>query len=281
MNAASPDLIQKYLACAHCKGSLALEKIGYVCTACRRAFETKDDVFLAKPLGENHYFDNKHEVMQEGNASPETWTLFYAQQSRAASELIRQGDVVVDIGCGPSIHFDKPSAALLIGIDPSFASIRANKDLDVRVFGGAEVMPLGEKSADRIFMFYSIHHMVGKTVCDNTKNLRAVMRECSRVIRSDGNVVIFDMNPWWPAWTAQRFLWNQARSVLADKLDMFFWRGNALQDLTRECFSGARLETRVFSSSPFLVFPPVFSLPKLKIPRFLYPFDVMMYKWSF
>jgi SAM-dependent methyltransferase len=273
--------VQEHLACTQCKGSLSPQGSGFVCTRCRRAFEVRDGVFMARAPGEGHYFDNRHEVMQQGNASPETWAAFYSQQSELASTMIAAGEVVVDVGCGPSTHFDKPSGAVLIGIDPSFESVRANRGVDIRVFGGGEAMPLADKSVDRIFFFYSVHHMVGTTVADNAANLSAVLDEASRVVRKNGSVVIFDLNPWWPAWTAQRLAWNRARSTLASKLDMFFWRESSLTGFAERAFPGARRETRTFRVSPFAVFPPVFSLPSLKIPRFLYPFDLKMYKWSF
>jgi len=219
--------------------------------------------------------------MQRSNKLPEVWELCYAQQSRLASELIRPGDVVVDIGCGPVIHFEKPQDCVLIGVDPSFASIRVNEALDIRVFGGAEAMPLRDRSVDRVFFFYSIHHMTGQTVKENMTNLTTALRECGRVVRERGTLVIFDMNPWWPAWQAQRLTWDGAKKVLADKLDMFFWRGSVLQCLAKNSFSAKAFESRTFSVSSFLMFPPVFRLPNLKVPRFLYPFDIKMYKWSF
>ena len=142
-------------------------------------------------------------------------------------------------------------------------------------------MPLRDGSVDRISLFYSIHHMIGQTVAENRDNVTAALRECGRVMRPGGTLVVFDMSPYWPVWQVQRLMWNQARKTLADKLDMFFWRDGVLQRLAEGAFPARRVETETFSVSPFLVFPPVFSLPSLKLPRFLYPFDIKMYKWSF
>jgi ubiquinone/menaquinone biosynthesis C-methylase UbiE len=281
LSTAPIDLIRKHLVCTECKGTLDFGHDKYSCPACQRQYVLEDNVFCAKLRSSQHYFDSKHEVMQVGNTSPEIMTLCYSNQSRIAAELIREGDVVVDIGCGPTVHYERPAGAVLIGLDPSFDSLRVNSKLDLRVFGGAENMPFADKSVDRIFLFYSIHHMIGKTVEENTANLTAALRECRRVVRDQGSLVIFDMSPWWPAWQAQRMAWNRARNALQDKLDMFFWRASALEQLAGPILSARDYSTQSFSVSPLLTFPPVFSLPNLRVPRFMYPFDIKMYKWSF
>jgi ubiquinone/menaquinone biosynthesis C-methylase UbiE len=280
-SAGSAVLIQAHLACPQCKSALRVTEREYACTACDAKGDIRDDVFLAAPLAPGHYFDGLHEVMQEGNDSPEIRTLCYDQQSKLLTGMIRPGDVVLDIGCGPVIHFDKPKDCVLIGIDPSFESIRANRKLDIRVYGSAVSMPLGAASVDRISLFYSIHHMIGRTVAENRANVSAVLRECARVMRPGGTLVVFDMSPWWPVWQAQKMFWNQARKTLDAKLDMFFWRAGPLQELAEGAFQPKRVETESFHISPLLVFPPVFSVPRLKLPRFLYPFDIKMYKWTF
>lgn len=273
--------MQSYLVCPACRADLHIAEREYRCVSCGVSGEIRDDVFLVKPLAVAHYFDDLHEMMQQGNESPAIREMCYAQQSRLFSSMIRPGDVVVDIGCGPAIHFDKPQDCVLIGIDPSFDSIRVNRKLDVRVFGSAEAMPLRDASVDRISLFYSIHHMIGQTMVENQDNVISALRECGRVMRSGGTLVVFDMNPWWPAWHAQKLVWNRARKFLGDKLDMFFWREGALRRLADTAFPGKKVETTTFRVSPLLVFPPVFSIPDLKVPRFLYPFDIKMYKWSF
>jgi len=253
----------------------------FSCLACGHTYDFADAVFFAREKRAAHYFDAAHQIMQTGNESPEISALCYSQQSRLAIGMIKPGDVVVDIGCGPSIHYEKPRDCVLIGIDPSFESIRANQSLDIRIFGGAESAPLADKSVDRLFLFYSIHHMIGQSVEENRENLSATLHECNRMIRKQGSIVIFDMSPWWPAWQLQCLAWNQARSVLGDKLDMFFWRKSALKKLAAPILSAREFTSCTFQVSPLLTFPPIFSIPSLKVPRFLYPFDVNMYHWQY
>ena len=283
MNSSAPDigLMQQHLACPKCHAEIRVSDQLYRCLSCGNEGQLRDNVFLVSPLETGHYFDDLHKVMQEGNESPEIREMCYSKQSKLLEQMIRPGDVVVDIGCGPSIHFERPHDCVIIGVDPSFDSIRANRQLDIRVFGSAVSMPLRDASVDRISLFYSIHHMVGKTVTENQDNVAAALRECGRVMRVGGTLVVFDMSPWWPAWHAQKLVWNSARKILGGKLDMFFWRDGVLRQLADTAFPGKKVESETFKVSPFLVFPPVFSLPGLKVPRFLYPFDTKMYKWSF
>jgi ubiquinone/menaquinone biosynthesis C-methylase UbiE len=273
--------MQAYLACPACKAAIHVIELRYRCLSCAATGEIRDGVFLAAPLAAGHYFDDMHRLMQEGNQSPEIRAMCYEQQSRVLSRMIRAGDVVVDIGCGPVIHFEKPDGCVLIGIDPSFESIRVNDKLDIRVFGSAASMPLRDRSVDRISLFYSLHHMIGQTVVETRNNVVAALRECARVMRPGGTLVVFDMSPWWLVWHAQRLVWDRARRSLADKLEMFFWRDGALRGLAERAFAAKSVQAESFRISPFLVFPPVFSVPRLKLPRFLYPFDIKMYKWTF
>lgn len=219
--------------------------------------------------------------MQEGNDTDAVQQLCYAEQSRIAESLIVPGDVVVDIGCGPSLHYRRPEGAVVVGLDPSLKSLMVNNALDLAVYGSATAMPIKDQSVDRLFMFYAIHHMIGTTVEENRLNLDSVLRECRRVVRPGGSIVIFDMSPWFPAWIVQNLMWNWAKRKLGGKLDMYFWRHSALDRLSVGLRPFARFESRVFHTSPWLVFPPVFSLPALRVPRILYPFGVRMYRWSF
>ena len=61
---------------------------------------------------------------------------------------------------------------------------------------------------------------------------------------------------------------------------MYFWRASALKQLGESFFRGATLHIETFRNPLFATFSPVFSLPALKIPRILYPFDINLYRWE-
>jgi ubiquinone/menaquinone biosynthesis C-methylase UbiE len=269
------------LACPQCHGRLISEATGYLCSNCRSSYAVIDDVILAIKTSETHYFDEHFDVMEVGNESPAIQELCYTRQANIAKNEIQPGDVVLDIGCGPSLNYHKPEGCLLIGIDPSFASIRRNAPVDIKVAGTGAAMPLQSNSVNRIFMFYSIHHMIGENVGANRLALLSTLRECGRVIRAGGSITIFDMNPWWILWHPQKALWNYVKKSANAKLDMFFWRESELKRLASLAYTSKTYEKRIFTVSPFLTFPPVFSLPQLILPKMLYPFDATMYKWTF
>ncbi len=76
-------------------------------------------------------------------------------------------------------------------------------------------------------------------------------------------------------------LWNPARRLIGMKLDMYFWRARIIRQLGRHFFRGATLHTETFRQPMLTTFPPVFSIPALRISRVLYPFDVNLYRWEF
>lgn len=267
------------LACPACHHELRRSDETIRCAACDFTGQFVEGVFTTLPRGDVHFFDDRHEIMQEGNEAATVWSLCYERQIEVVSNIVQAGDVVLDVGCGPSISYRKRPDFTLIGIDPSFKSIRVNDALDVRVFGSAAALPLRDRSVDRILCFYSVHHMVGATIDETRANVAASLREFARVTRPGGDIVVFDMSPWWPADLGQKLVWNRVRARAPDVVDMFFWRAGDLERLGRAAVPHARFTRERFPSSPFMVFPPMFSYPNLKVPRFLYPFDVNQYRW--
>jgi SAM-dependent methyltransferase len=207
--------------------------------------------------------------------------MFYEQQVRRFEEAAKPGTVVLDVGCGPRIPYSRSSDFLLIGVDPSFESIRANTSLDIPVYANSQALPLPRASIDLIACFYSIHHMTGETLVHNLLHVSNAFREFSRVIKPGGTVMVFDLSPWWPGAVLGNALWNTARRLLGKKLDMYFWRDRSVDLLGKHFFRKATLSVENFSRPLFSTFPPIFSLPRLKIPRMLYPFDVNLYRWHF
>jgi hypothetical protein len=77
----------------------------------------------------------------------------------------------------------------------------------------------------------------------------------------------------------ERLLWNTAKRVLGSKLDMCFYTADVYAEVGRLALPQAELSVESFGTSMLSTFPPAFSLPWLPIPRFLYPFDVNLYRW--
>jgi len=89
------------------------------------------------------------------------------------------------------------------------------------------------------------------------------------------------VSPWRLFWHAERLFWNSVRGVLGDRLDMCFYPADVYEQVGRKTMPHARFSVQSFRTSLLSTFPPAFSLPWLPVPRFLYPFDVNLYRWQF
>jgi ubiquinone/menaquinone biosynthesis C-methylase UbiE len=96
---------------------------------------------------------------------------------------------VLDLGCGTG-RFSEALAARfdadVIGFDPSLRMLQVARDKqrDGRVqyhIGRAEAIPLPSGCVDLVFMSMSLHHFA---------DMNAAARECRRVLRNNGRVVI-------------------------------------------------------------------------------------------
>jgi SAM-dependent methyltransferase len=219
--------------------------------------------------------------MTEGNSDPGTWRLFYEEQTSRVRELIPDNAVVLDIGCGPAVPYKRKGGWFLIGLEPSLTSIRSNTAVDLKLHATADAMPLANRSVDAALCFYSVHHMTGPTVSDNERIVNSAFAELARIIRPGGQILVFDISPWWPFSLAERMSWNYARRTLGSRLDMFFWKAAWLEEVAQRHFGGAAFSLETYRRNPFTPFAPVFYMPRFKIPRMLYPFSINLYRWRF
>lgn len=274
-------LVLRYLACPACHSEFESDGAAILCPKCGFRGAVIDGVAVMAEREGASYFDDKHAVMSEGKLDPATWSMFYEEQVKCFEESLRPGMVVLDVGCGPRTPYSRNCDFLLIGVDPSFESIRANASLDIPVYASSQALPLPRSSIDLIACFYSIHHMTGETLLENLLRVSNAFREFSRVIRPGGSIMIFDVSPWWPGAVVGNALWNTARRLLGTRLDMYFWRDRSVDLLGKHFFRKATPRIETFSRPLFSTFPPIFSIPRLKIPRVLYPFDINLYRWDF
>lgn len=274
--------VERHLACPLCHSALRVRDSAIVCLrdVCGFRGLVRDGVAVVHELGRS-FFDDRFEVMEGSNRSHGVSSYFYERQGRMASEFVRPGKVVLDVGCGPSLPYVPAEGSFVIGLEASFPSIRANRAVHLPVFGTAASLPLPPLSVDVVICFYSIHHMVGRSVAENRRIVRRVMREFGRVIRRGGDLLVFEVSPWLPFWVAQQFTWSIARRVLGSKLDMYFWPEKLLSEAAADAFPRARLETHRYREPLLSTFSPIFSVPWLKVPRILYPFHVNFYRWRF
>jgi ubiquinone/menaquinone biosynthesis C-methylase UbiE len=271
------------LICLNCKkpySILSYSNKTLVCKFCEQVYRLEDErIFVANQSYTPEFFDKNHSYMSSGNDLPEIQELCYRIQRMEKESTFKPNDVILDVGCGPSVCYTKPQTATLIGVEPSYNSIKLNTQLDFAVCGSASNLPLASRSVDCVVFFYSIHHMNSGTIAENEIILRNILEECARVTKADGRLIIYDMDPWIPFSIFQDLSWNALKNYLKEKLDMYFWRESKLKSIACSAFRAKSFTKLTFRSSGLLTFSPIFSLPNFKVPRFLYPFQVKRYEW--
>jgi ubiquinone/menaquinone biosynthesis C-methylase UbiE len=273
--------IEKYLVCPETQDALVVRDSTISCKACDFRGTLQDNVAVMLDGAQASFFDDKVEIMRQGILEQgANWRLSAERQVALLERYFAPGQVILDVGCGPHLPYTHPSGAFVIGLEPSFPSIRANHQVDLRVCGTATKIPLPDHSVDLVVAFYSLHHMVGATIQENDRIVETAFAEVGRVIKPGGSLFVFEMTPWSLFATLQRLLWNQAKHLLAAKLDMYFRSAHSMNAFGQLAFPNARLETVDFRYPLFKALPPVFSIPWLHIPKLLYPLEARLYKWQ-
>jgi SAM-dependent methyltransferase len=274
--------IEDHLACPRCHGPVTVDAGEIRCSrsGCRFTGALTDGIAVMRGQRDGSFFDDKHEVMEHGSAEPGVRRCCYAEQATVIESAIPAGAVVVDVGCGPALPYRRTKPWVLIGVDLSYESLRANADVDIRVYGSAADLPLGDRSVDAIVSLYAIHHFGGQTRRENESRVARGFAEFGRVLKPGGSLFVFELSPWWPVWQAQCAGWNLMRK-LAQSMDIFFWRERWLVSIAAGHLGRSTTLRRVRFHAPALTpISPVFACPAFKIPRFLFPFDVHLYHWT-
>lgn len=269
--------INKLLQCPSCHGPVSPS---LSCPNCITKTIFSNGVFLSKSTEGHSYFDERYQTMISGNHEAGTWDLFYKNQIKDFVESIAPGDVILDVGCGPELSYRPPENCTLIGLDPSLSSIVFNSRLSFKIFGSADKVPMANESVDKIICLYSIHHMTSHAIRMNKEILTNAIKEFSRILKVNGELIIFDVSPRFPFNLLQNRFWNYAKKHLRDALDMYFWKDSDLEEVVLRNLTNVTYNKLTYKNSGLITFPPIFSVPKFKLPRFLYPFDINLYKWK-
>lgn len=279
---ATPIALDQVLACPRCHAPLHHRDDAVTCALASCGFRAPVSQGVVHLVGDGRptFFDANVETMVDWTEQPGIWELCYAQQMPLLRRLLADARTILDVGCGPRLLYERPPGSVLIGIEVSFESIVRNPKLDVRLHGSATNLPLPSGSVDAVLCLYALHHIIGETVDEHEHRVREALGEFARVLRAGGDLLVFEVSPWRPAWLVQRLVWNTARRVLGQPLDMFFWARGPLERLAgRALPAGTTLTYHEFRVPWLMTFPPVFSHPRLRIPRALYPFHVCLYHW--
>lgn len=206
-----------------------------VCSSCPRTLRIVDDILVTSDEGEpvTSFFDAEHPNMQLGQADRGTAEIFYRQQVEMLDRINTRAACIVDIGCGPALPYQPPEKSYVIGVDPSFHSLRKNGQVALRIQGSAQALPIASGVADVVVCFYSVHHMTGRKIAENESLVRGAIREIRRILAPDGVLLIFEVNPIGLVRSVQKAFWNLAKTALKHNLDAYFWDSNELPMIIR------------------------------------------------
>jgi ubiquinone/menaquinone biosynthesis C-methylase UbiE len=271
--------VKRWLRCPVTHQPLTIVDGGIECSASGFRGIIRDDVAVMIKQTPS-FFDDKYQLMMRTDQNEGEWKFCYAQQTALLSSYLKPGMLVLDVGCGPALPYARTEGVSVIGLEPSFHSIKVNSQVDLRVCGSAYAIPMADASVDVVTCFYSIHHMAGASRQETSSSVTQAFREFRRVLKPGGLLFIFEMTPIIIFSAAQAIGWNALKRLLGPKLDMYFFSVQELDGIARSAFPPKTvLEKIFFGTSAFTAFPPVFSLPWLKVPRIVYPLDPKLYKW--
>lgn len=275
-------LIAQYLVTPKTLVPISLEKGVLETSDCNFKGKFHQGVVIMMNDIPKSFFDDKYKIMAAGHSGKGgDWQIGYQQQIQMIEKMIKDKKAILDVGCGPEIPYRKFSCNTLIGVEYSFPSVAANQSVDLPICASAIALPLRDQSVDVVLAVYSLHHMVGSSKAETRNTIVNVVEELFRVVRAGGVVFVVEMAPVEPFGFFQDLLWDLSKKVLGSSLDQFFWTPSRLKKACHKVKGWKDPQIISFTSPWWVCFPPVFSLPWLKIPRFLYPLRPIGYLWEF
>jgi len=269
------------LACPECLGDLSVQTGETLqCTKCDKTIEIIDDVLMMQDKVHPSFFDMPCELLLEGEKSEVLWSFSHLNQSKIIEKELKQGDKILDIGCGRTVYYSRPEGANVIAIDPSFASMRENKMADIRVCSTAERLPVHSNKISAAIYFYAIHHFVGNNMDKNKENIQKALSECRRILQPGGSIFIIEMtlDPW--ASKLQGLYWNVGRKLLKERLDAFMYtKEEIIQILESNKFTPLKESYLSFDTQAFKWIPVILRFPWIKIPKILVPTTSTLFHW--
>ncbi len=136
----------------------------------------------------------KRKVIQQYDASSEMYEGLYkeeqqAKYSKALENISLDGCVILDVGCGSGLFFEKAAgkAEMVVGIDISHKLLLKAKEQTKNysnthvLLADADHLPFKKASFELVFSF---------TVLQNMPNPKETLLEISRVTKSEGKIVV-------------------------------------------------------------------------------------------
>ncbi len=105
-------------------------------------------------------------------------------------EKLLRNAIVLDAGAGGRLKLlrrQMSAARLVIGVDVAYPDLRRNQDVDQRVLGSVERLPVDDESIDCIISVDVLEHLARPDM---------FFQEAARCLRPSGHMVLFTPNLW-------------------------------------------------------------------------------------
>ena len=110
--------------------------------------------------------------------------MIYPHVRHTLQQLIHSHDKVLELGCGPG-QYRTVTLGRYIGLDLTADDYKAGVPRTPDVVGSATALPFADNVLDCIFACTAFYQF---------RDQRTVLRECYRVLRKGGQLLIFDYN---------------------------------------------------------------------------------------
>lgn len=184
-------LVERYLACPVCKGSLQLGT-RVECDACHASYPIVNDVMVLLPADADDFaarLRGRYEATSGGTSLPSVFRI----SKRLLGDI--QGRAILDVGCSQGDfafrHLLPDGAGVVIGVDFAAGAIRVAQERAqatpnaLFVVGDAMALPVKSNRFDRVVVTEVIEHL---------PDVEACLRELGRALTPDGEVVLSTPN---------------------------------------------------------------------------------------
>jgi len=144
---------------------------------------------------------DKHTLTYFDNETPSYWPGLYSELLRVLVALGREGDCLVDVGCGTGTTLQliqqRTAIRQLSGIDPSLNSLKEASDKgDFELIAGSIlddglVASIGPRFRFAVLAFL-LHHLIGRGRNDSREKSRAALINAARLVCDRGYLLILE-----------------------------------------------------------------------------------------
>ncbi len=134
-------------------------------------------------------FFSKNYNYQESVSQIDTYQILY----NVITDKVKDANLLLDVGHGGSFDYDTSKVNKIVGLDLDEMieknSIPKNVKLEV---GSALQIPENLTNFDTVLFVMLIHHLVGKNVSENFKNLNKCIKQSKKALSKNGKLVIVE-----------------------------------------------------------------------------------------